>query len=59
LDLLHYKTFTAPNKQSKIEASTLPNLPDSALKHFQQAITYPTISYGDAAKWDSLPFIQF
>jgi len=59
IGFIAFNTFTAPNKQRKIEASTLPNLPDSALKHFQQAITYPTISYGDAAKWDSLPFIQF
>lgn len=59
IGFIAFNTITAPNKQRKIEASTLPNLPDSALKHFQQAITYPTISYGDAAKWDSIPFIQF
>lgn len=54
-----FNTITAPNKQRKISASQLPNLSDSSLKHFQQAIRFQTISYGDAAKWDSIPFIQF
>lgn len=59
IGFIAFNTITAPNKQRKIEASPLPNLPNAALKHFQQAITYPTVSYGDTSKWDSMPFIQF
>jgi len=54
-----FNTITAPNKQRKIKASVLPVLSDSAIKHFQQSITYQTVSYGDSSKWDSLPFINF
>lgn len=56
---LSYTTFTAPNLQRNIKANTPPTLSDSALLHFQQAISFQTISYDDAKKWDSVPFIQF
>ena len=59
IGFIAFNTITAPNKQRKIEASALPILPDAALKHFQQSITYQTISYGDPAKWNSVPFINF
>ena len=59
IGFIAYKTISAPNKQSKIEASALPALPDSALTHFQQSISYQTVSFGDAKKWDSIPFINF
>ncbi|HOY41630.1 MAG TPA: M20/M25/M40 family metallo-hydrolase, partial [Chitinophagales bacterium] len=36
-----------------------PALSDDALKHFQQSISYQTVSYGDVSLWDSLPFIAF
>ncbi len=57
--IIAFKTITAPNLQTKIKALPAPVLSDDALKHFQQAITYPTISFGDTKKWDSIPFINF
>ncbi len=54
-----YKTITMPDKQKKIAALPAPPLSDSALKHFQQAIQFQTISFGDASQWDSVPFIHF
>ena len=48
IGFIAYKTISAPNKQSKIEASALPALLDSALTHFQQSISYQTVSFGDA-----------
>ena len=59
IGFIAYKTISAPNKQSKIEASALPALPDSALTHFQKSISYQTISFGDSKEWDSMPFINF
>jgi carboxypeptidase PM20D1 len=59
IGIIAFKTINAPNLQSKITAIPAPALSDDALKHFQQAITYPTISFGDASKWDSVPFINF
>lgn len=57
--IILFNTVNAPNKQRKINASALPALSDYALKHFQQAITFQTVSYGDAAQWDSVSFINF
>lgn len=59
IGIVAVKTIIAPNLQTKIDATPLPLVSDDALKHFQQAITYQTISYGDASKWDSTPFINF
>lgn len=59
IGIVALKTITAPNLQSKIEATPLPLASDASLQHFQQAITYQTISYADAAKWDSTPFVNF
>lgn len=56
---LAFRTMTAPDKQSKINALPAPALSDSALLHFQEAIRYKTISFGDTSRWDSIPFIQF
>ncbi|MFN8295301.1 MAG: M20/M25/M40 family metallo-hydrolase [Chitinophagales bacterium] len=57
--LIAFKTITAPNLQSKIKYNSAPLLDSNSLKHFQQAITYQTVSFGDASKWDSIPFINF
>ena len=57
--LIAFNTITAPNKQRKVSANALPVLPDAALKHFQEAIKFQTISFGDSKLWDSLPFINF
>lgn len=59
IGIIAFKTITAPKLQTKINAAPLPALNPDALKHFQQAISYKTISYGDASKWDSVPFINF
>jgi carboxypeptidase PM20D1 len=57
--LIAFKTITAPNLQSKIKSNPVPALDSNALLHFQQAISYQTISFGDAKEWDSVPFINF
>lgn len=59
IGIIAFKTITAPNLQSKITAIPAPALSDDALKHFQQSISYQTVSYGDVSLWDSLPFIAF
>lgn len=59
ISVVAFKTFTAPNLQSKVAYKTAPALDSNSLKHFQQSVTFQTISYGDASKWDSVPFIYF
>lgn len=59
ISIIAFKTITAPNLQSKVAYKSAPALDSNSIKHFQQAITYQTISYGDASKWDSVPFINF
>ena len=59
IGIIAFKTINAPNLQSKITAIPAPALSDDALKHFQQSISYQTVSYGDVSLWDSLPFIAF
>jgi carboxypeptidase PM20D1 len=59
IGIIAIKTINAPNLQSKITAIPAPALSDDALKHFQQSISYQTVSYGDVSLWDSLPFIAF
>jgi hypothetical protein len=59
IGIIAFKTINAPNLQSKITAIPAPALSDDALKHFQQSISYQTVSYGDVSLWDSLPFISF
>lgn len=59
IGVVAFKTITAPNLQTNIKANPAPALDSNSLNHFQQAITYQTISFGDVAKWDSLPFIHF
>ncbi len=59
IGILAFKTINAPNRQTNIAASPAPELSDSAVSHFQQAIQFQTVSFADPTKWDSLPFIQF
>ncbi|HRH57560.1 MAG TPA: M20/M25/M40 family metallo-hydrolase [Chitinophagales bacterium] len=59
IGFIAFKTITAPNLQSKVKYNSAPSLDSNSLKHFQQAITYQTISFGDASNWDSIPFINF
>jgi len=48
-----------PSRQSKVEGLQAPEISESALKHFQQALSYKTISYGDSLLFDSAQFIGF
>ncbi|MCB0507875.1 MAG: M20 family peptidase [Bacteroidetes bacterium] len=59
IGIISFRTLTATNYQRNIKASPAPQLSDSALLHFQQAISYKTISYADAKDWDSVPFLHF
>ncbi len=49
--------FSAPAEQ--VQALPAPDLTDQAVRHFQQAITYRTISYADASRFDSAQFTGF
>lgn len=57
--IIAFNTITAPNLQTNIKSNPAPTLSLNAIKHFQEAITYPTVSYDDTTKWDAIPFIQF
>jgi carboxypeptidase PM20D1 len=57
--VLLVNTFTMPSRQSKVEGLQAPEISESALKHFQQALSYKTISYGDSLLFDSAQFIGF
>ncbi len=59
IGIIAFNTLTAPNKQISLAANPAPSLPDSALHHFQQAIQFQTVSFGDTADWKAEPFIQF
>jgi carboxypeptidase PM20D1 len=59
IGIITFNTVTAPDKQIKLAANPAPALTDSSLSHFQQAIRFQTISFGDTADWKAEPFIQF
>lgn len=48
-----------PSRQMKVEAVPAPEVSEAALKHFQQALSYKTISYGDSSLFDSAQFSGF
>lgn len=52
-------TFRFETNQTTTTAIQAPKVTDSALAHFTRAIGYKTISYGDAAKFDSTQFLGF
>ncbi|HNB50151.1 MAG TPA: hypothetical protein PK332_12345, partial [Chitinophagales bacterium] len=59
IGIISFKTITAPHLQIKIKHNPAPVLSDNALQHFQEAISFPTISYNDTLQWKAEPFIQF
>ena len=59
IGIISFKTITAPHLQIKIKHNPAPLLSDNALHHFQEAISFPTISYNDTLQWKAEPFIQF
>lgn len=52
-------TFRMSSRQSIVEAVPAPEMTPQALQHFQQALGYKTISYGDPTQFDSVQFIGF
>ncbi len=52
-------TFRMTSHQSKVESVPAPEITPQALQHFQQALGYKTISYGDPEQLDSVQFIGF
>lgn len=54
-----FKTFTFTSKQYTVKASPAPEATPEAIQHFQEAIHYKTISYGDPALLDSAQFNGF
>jgi carboxypeptidase PM20D1 len=59
IGIIAFRTISAPDRQTKITAEPAPELSDTSLLHFQQAIQFRTVSYRDTSLWDSIPFIQF
>jgi carboxypeptidase PM20D1 len=54
-----YNTYTFKSETHSDNYVPAPELSETALQHFQQAITHKTISYGDPALFDSSAFIGF
>lgn len=57
--IILFKTFTFQSKQTNVEALPAPELSESAIKNFQKALSYKTISYGDSTLFDSAQFMGF
>lgn len=51
--------LSQPLSSTTVTAIPAPKITDSALSHFQQAISYKTISWADPSKWDSTQFVGF
>lgn len=54
-----FKTFTFKSKQYTVKASPAPEASQEAIQHFQEAIHYKTISFGDSSRLDSAQFNGF
>lgn len=54
-----FNTFTFNSSQTMVESVAAPEVTDESLQHFQQALTYKTISYGNPEQFDSSQFIGF
>ncbi len=54
-----YNTFRFKSSQQAVESVPAPELTDTALNHFQLALSYKTISYGDPSLFDSAQFVGF
>lgn len=54
-----FNTLTVESRQTKVEALPAPELSPAAIKNFQKALSYKTISYGDTALFDTAQFNGF
>lgn len=54
-----YNTFTFKPDYEVKQAIPAPKVTDSALSHFQQAVSFKTISYADSSQFDSAAFAGF
>ncbi len=54
-----FNTLTMESKQQKVESLPAPEVSASSLQHFQKALSYKTISYGDSTLFDSAAFHDF
>ncbi len=59
LGVLLFNTLQFKSRQLSVDAAPAPAIPGQALQHFQDAIKYKTISYGDPAKLDTVAFFGF
>jgi carboxypeptidase PM20D1 len=59
IGILLFNTFRFTTKQSAIETKPSPEVSEESLKHFREAISYQTISYGDSTLFDSTQFLGF
>jgi carboxypeptidase PM20D1 len=57
--VLVFNTLQFKSKQLAIDAEPAPELSGVALRHFQTAIHYRTISFGDTARLDTTQFFGF
>lgn len=57
--ILLLNTFTKSSVQMRVEARPAPEITDSALQHFKEAIAFKTISFGDRSLFDSTQFLGF
>ncbi|QOI96787.1 MAG: M20/M25/M40 family metallo-hydrolase [Flammeovirgaceae bacterium] len=54
-----FNTFQFQSNQQAVESVPAPELTEASLQHFQQALSYKTISYGDPSLFDSTQFLNF
>ncbi|MEY4931183.1 MAG: hypothetical protein RI909_1907 [Bacteroidota bacterium] len=54
-----FNTFRMESKQVHVDALPAPEVNPQALQHFQKALSFKTISYGDSSLFDSTQFIGF
>lgn len=54
-----FNTFTFKSNQQPLAAVSAPEVTELSLQHFQQALSYKTISYGDPSLFDSIQFTGF
>jgi carboxypeptidase PM20D1 len=57
--IILFNTFQLKSRQISADALPAPEITPLSLQHFQQAISYKTISYGDPLLFDSSQFIGF
>jgi len=57
--IILFNTFQLKSRQISADALPAPEITPLSLQHFQQAIGYKTISYGDSLLFDSSQFIGF